>query len=228
MINGYKKTQRLADLVLVDLKKKIMDHLYEFGAKLPSEFELMKEYEVGRSTIREAIKILVHAGYLKIKHGQGTFVVYNEPQEKQNDFIHGTHIAETRLILEQAIVKLAVERRSEADLVSLREVLNRRNEALSKGAYSLYIQEDIAFHIEIAKAANNPSLLYLYQEFAQLLSVHLNRFLLNIPNYNDNTAIHEELYTSIFEQNEKTALKCTAANIQANESNNEAGVNCNE
>ncbi|MDQ6418094.1 GntR family transcriptional regulator [Paenibacillus sp. LHD-117] len=219
MLQDHKKPKRLADKVIIDLKQKIVDKIYNYGYKLPSEFDLMKVYEVGRSTIREAIKILIHAGYLEIKHGQGTFVIYNEAEEKQNLILHGGHIVETRLILEQAIIKLAVKRRTEDDLILLRETLDRRNAALLDGNYYVYIQEDIAFHTAIAKAANNESLYQIYQEFSKLLSIHLNRFLLNVPDYKDNTAIHEQIFTSIYEQNEKNALECVAANIEANEQN---------
>lgn len=217
MTKELRRPQRLADFVIMDLKNKIIDQTYAYGERLPSEFELMKAYEVGRSTVREAIKILIHAGFLTIHHGQGTFVVYNEEKIQQDNLVHGGHIAETRLILEQAVVKLAVLRRTDEDLISLREALDRRNAALGKGNYSLYIQEDIGFHTAIAKAAHNDSLYHLYQQFSELLSVHLNRFLVNVPAYNDNTAIHERLYQAIVEHDETAALACVAANIEANE-----------
>ena len=44
------------------------------GERLPSEQELMKELNVGRGTIREAIKSLVSRNIVEIRRGVGTFV----------------------------------------------------------------------------------------------------------------------------------------------------------
>lgn len=45
------------------------------GAKLPNEFELGERFGVGRSTIREAVKLLSGKGIVKVRRGSGTYVV---------------------------------------------------------------------------------------------------------------------------------------------------------
>ena len=45
------------------------------GAKLPNEFELGDRFSVGRSTIREAVKLLISRGILEVRRGSGTYVV---------------------------------------------------------------------------------------------------------------------------------------------------------
>lgn len=216
-MSEYVKPRKLVDLVLIELKRRIVNKEFSYGDRLPSEFELMTEYGVGRSTVREVVKILVHAGFLKIQHGQGTFVVYNE-NETSNDLSSGGNITETRIILEQAIVKLAVERRTEDDLIELRLHLDQRNDELQKGHYSTYIREDLAFHLAIAKATHNDTLADLYHVFSKSLEIHLNQFLLNIPNYSDNTMIHENIYRAILEQNAQEALYWVTTNIEVERS----------
>ncbi|MEC0089250.1 FadR/GntR family transcriptional regulator [Paenibacillus macquariensis] len=212
-MSEYVKPRKLVDLVLIELKRRIVSKEFTLGDRLPSEFELMTEYGVGRSTVREAVKILVHAGLLKIQHGQGTFVVYNE-DEVSDDLSSGENLNETRIILEQAIVKLAAERRTEDDLIKLRLYLDQRNDELQKGNYSAYIREDLAFHLAVAKAAHNNTLADLYHVFSKSLEIHLNQFLLNIPNYSDNTMIHEKIYRAIVEQNAQEAVYWVTANIE--------------
>jgi|SRR5690625_911153 len=60
----------------IQLKKKIKDKILnrEYTEKIPSERELMKEYYVSRSTVRQSISQLVQEGILEIKRGKGTFV----------------------------------------------------------------------------------------------------------------------------------------------------------
>lgn len=60
----------------IQLKKIIERQIVEgvFTDKLPSEREFMEEYNVSRSTVREAIILLVREGVLEKRHGKGTFV----------------------------------------------------------------------------------------------------------------------------------------------------------
>lgn len=55
-----------------EIEKKIVDG--EYVAQIPSERELMKEYDTSRSTVRKAIGILVREGILEKRHGKGTYV----------------------------------------------------------------------------------------------------------------------------------------------------------
>ena len=60
--------------VLEDLRAKIEDGTYPLGAKLPSEVELIKIYDVSRITVRRAVSELVSEGILVKEQGRGTFV----------------------------------------------------------------------------------------------------------------------------------------------------------
>jgi len=44
------------------------------GDRIPSERELSEKLGVGRSTLREAIKVLIMLGLLEVRNGQGTFI----------------------------------------------------------------------------------------------------------------------------------------------------------
>ena len=78
------------------LSDKTADRIYDMikekdafapGDKLPNEIELSKILGVSRTTLREAVKILVTAGILEIKRGKGTFVSENaENVDKTNLF----------------------------------------------------------------------------------------------------------------------------------------------
>ena len=60
--------------IIEDMKKKINSGILREDDYLPSEFKLMEEYGVSRTTVRQAIEILVREGYLRIKRGVGTII----------------------------------------------------------------------------------------------------------------------------------------------------------
>ena len=62
------------DFVADQLIEIIINDELQAGDKLPNEFELAKSLNVGRSTIREAMKKLESQNILVIKQGAGTFV----------------------------------------------------------------------------------------------------------------------------------------------------------
>ena len=57
-----------------DLMAYILNTPVQIGEKLPNEFELGEMFQVGRSTVREAVKSLVTKGILEVRRGDGTYV----------------------------------------------------------------------------------------------------------------------------------------------------------
>jgi DNA-binding FadR family transcriptional regulator len=64
----------LAKEVVRWLQQQIAYGLFKVGEKLPTESELIENFGVGRSTIREAVKILSNSGLLNVLQGIGTFI----------------------------------------------------------------------------------------------------------------------------------------------------------
>ena len=65
----------VVEQVMDNLKKLIASGEYAPGTKLPSEPELAEIFGVGRSTIREALKIFQYLGVVESKTGSGTFIL---------------------------------------------------------------------------------------------------------------------------------------------------------
>ena len=73
------KSTLLAEQVQEQLYQYILDNHYEIGTKIPNEFELARCFGVGRSTIREAVKLLISKGVLEVRRGSGTYVISTTP-----------------------------------------------------------------------------------------------------------------------------------------------------
>ena len=135
---------------------KIRDHInyknLEPGDKLPSERMLSEKFEVSRSNVREAIQKLEFYGLLKSIPQSGTFVanigvialngmIDNILSLEESDF---KLLVETRILLELKTVKLAALRRTEDDLINLKQALDAYQSKVMKGEDA--VQEDLLFH----------------------------------------------------------------------------------
>ena len=136
----------------------------EPGEKLPSERMLSEKFEVSRSNVREAIQKLEFYGILKSIPQSGTFVA-NIGVTAMNGMIKDIlelqtpdfkSLVETRILLELKTARLASLRRTEEDLEKMEVALNAYAEKVNNGEDA--VQEDLLFHLAIAKACGNSTM----------------------------------------------------------------------
>lgn len=166
------KRIRLADRVVVHIQEGISTGKYKPGDKLPPEPEMMAEYGVGRSTVREAVKTLVMNGTLRVQQGDGTYVLDNKPEEMLDQRLRRASMADiqaVRSLLEQEIVTLAAQHRTEKDLQEISSALQLRKAALDTGSHQEVTDTDIEFHLAIARASGNAVLADLYASFSSAI-----------------------------------------------------------
>jgi GntR family transcriptional repressor for pyruvate dehydrogenase complex len=130
------------------------------GTRLPSERELATSMSVSRSSLREAMHELESKHLISRTQGRGTIVL--APTAGVDELlamsVGGTeqeHAAELRSIIEPSVAGLAAHRATPANLLQLRDVLDRSHENLLP-AESLRL--DVEFHLLLAQAAQNPLL----------------------------------------------------------------------
>src|SRR5919197_2236878 len=68
------RDRRPLPLVLGDELRALVREELQAGAQLPTESEISTRYQVGRSTVREALKTLEQDGLIEVRHGRGRFV----------------------------------------------------------------------------------------------------------------------------------------------------------
>lgn len=64
----------LVDVAIEQLRAQLAAGSWAVGERIPTEHELAERLRVGRNTVREAVRVLVHAGMLVTRQGEGTFV----------------------------------------------------------------------------------------------------------------------------------------------------------
>lgn len=203
------ENQKLSDRVSAKIRQDILDGKYKTGEKIPAEPELMKVYEVGRSSIREAIKSLAMSGILKVQQGSGTFVNEAQPAENISERLRVADFDEinaVRKLLEAEIVKLAVEGHTAAQLAEMEKQLALRKQAIVTEDRQACANADIAFHLAIANASGNKVLAALYQNFTHTIrTFFFKREEHGIGHFAMSHHLHEDLYRAIKTKRKKAA-----------------------
>ena len=149
-------SQSVADNILsmITIEKR-----FSTGDKLPNELDLSEELNVSRTTLREAIRILVALDVLEIQRGKGTFVTENAFNQQQdieqlaNIKIKAKDLYEMRLIFEPEAAYLASIRATEAEIKRIIEYGKKVEfEILNKQDRT---NDEHSFHKAIAQATHN-------------------------------------------------------------------------
>lgn len=201
MMNNTVSRKSLADEVAARLQQQVALGKYKVNEKLPIEPELMKTFGVGRSTIREAIKILANAGLLRVQQGLGTFVD-SQTGHKENlgqrlKRADIRDLDEVRQLLEMKIAEKAAQHRTAADVKKMREHLAKRKEAAEKGLLQECIEADIRFHTAVAEASKNDILADLYKSAATHVANAFRQTYRDTRNFRDSHYLHEQLLKHI-------------------------------
>lgn len=206
----------LAEELALQLQKFIAEEKYRVGEKLPAEPELMKTFGVGRSSVREAVKVLTNMGLLRVQQGAGTFVSSRTPTNEsigqQMQRADRRQLDEMRRILEVSIAEKAALRRSKADIEHINKYLSERKKAAEAGLLAQCIEADINFHTAIADATHNEILSDIYKLATTHLLSGFNRIYSDTGCFVAGHPLHEQLARHIAAGDSKKALN-TAAQI---------------
>lgn len=157
-------SQKVQNEIIAKIKELINYKNLEPGDKLPSERMLSEKFGVSRGNVREAIQRLEFYGILRSIPQSGTFVA-NIGVVAMNGMIDDIlrlesadfkSLVETRILLELKTVKLASLRRTEEDLIHIKEALDAYEDKVLSGEDA--VQEDLLFHLAIAKASGNSTM----------------------------------------------------------------------
>lgn len=162
----------LVDLAVSQLRDQVLSGQWPVGARLPAETGLAQQLEVGRSTVREAIRALVHAGLLETRQGSGTYVRSVtqagdwEPRLRRAAVLE---VYEIRQALEVQAGRLAAQRRTGPDIAAISHCLAERQRARSRARDAAFVEADLAFHRAVVAAAHNPLLAEMFDSFGAVL-----------------------------------------------------------
>ena len=209
-----------------DIVKALSDYITESilsgdlnpGDKIPSEREMVKLFDVNRSALREAIKVLSTIGLLDVCPGQGTFI-----STKNSDFFDAhlswgllvgektsRHILEIRKILECESAHYAALRGSDSDFLELKKILSDMEAYVkSDGPLDIegFLNLDVDFHLAIAKAMQNPIVYQLFLTIRKLMRHFSQSGMSKKEDFIEIYQEHADIVQAIISRNPKEAKK---------------------
>lgn len=169
----------LVDQVIAQLRAAITDGEWPIGSRIPPESELATSLDVGRNTVREAVRALAHGGLLQVRQGDGTYVRATTELSGALRTLCGSElreVLEVRRTLEVESARLAAARCTPEDLAMLREALaerdlavaavaerSRRGEEADPGELERAAHADTGFHLAVVHCSGNALLGELYR-----------------------------------------------------------------
>lgn len=164
----------MTDQAVQQIKSDILSGKYQVGDRLQTEKDLCEQLGIGRSTVREALRMLKALGFIEIKQGKGAFLikVSEDSDEKIRDWFSKKKIElidfiQVRMSLEPLAVRLVIERGDEAQIENMAKILELFENATDSGNALDLALLDEAFHTAIAEASGNNLLVMLNQKIAE-------------------------------------------------------------
>ena len=173
------QSQKVFERVAVQIEQRILAGELRSGDRLPTERELAEQFQVSRTAVREALKILAQKGLVDMRPGRGTMVIDGANEALSHSLglvmrlklgeVGGSNmLVEVREILEVEIAGLAAARTTDKDIAELRAAVTAMDASLDDA--EAFIQADNQFHEALARATQNPLILVLINSIVGLLS----------------------------------------------------------
>lgn len=140
----------------------IMKGAWKPGDMIPSEKELALRFQVGRSTIREAVKSLVVLGVLEARAGEGSFIREATSELLSGAFRWGLLLGERNLddlVDVRVLVEVECARRAadKGGSEIVEQLASSLDDMRASGTdHEAFMDSDTKFHLAIAQAARNP------------------------------------------------------------------------
>ena len=156
--------QSLSKMVVEKIKEGLISGELKPGDFLPSEAELSERFGVGKSSIREAVKMLEALGVVEICKGNGSRICSTVDASVMNPLIFQMilmskaeskdALVEFRKMIEMSASLLAIDNADEEDIERLKEIHEKTMNDFKKGRAT--VDNDMEFHAGIYKSTHNP------------------------------------------------------------------------
>lgn len=179
------RVPKAAELIADALRQRIAKGELLVGDALPSEADLMVDFNVSRASLREALRILEAEALIEVKRGAQGGARIRLPQEDTAARSMGLLLQvrgatlkdmfDARLIIEPPLMNQVALNRTEDDLAVFRAHLERESKVVEKSA--LFAPAAAEFHRILVSRAGNVALAIIVGMLDEVYLRHLNQFI---------------------------------------------------
>lgn len=210
-----RRSNKVSDYVALDIVRDIVNRQLQPGDKLPPEPELLRQYQVSRSTLREAMRVLEVQGLVHSRPGPGGGTVVGKVAVASLGRTLTLHMHLVGATYDELLASYVLAESITAELAAAnpdRELVTRLMEPYVDGGkaaqHTHAVSEGIDFHQNVAVLANNRVLGFILQTPGAIVNDHivssLNRKVLEDHIIHD----HSRIAAAIIAGNAKKAYLC--------------------
>ncbi|HJO94734.1 MAG TPA: FadR/GntR family transcriptional regulator [Victivallales bacterium] len=198
--------------IITDIQNQIVSGQLQLGDKLPAERTLVSNYNVSRSSVREALRTLEIIGIIESRHGDGNYIANNisdfcfEPISLSFQLQNGKieDIFELRNMFEIRSSILAAKNITDMEKQELKKLLTNFDNVSSAESVAEY---DKKIHKSIAKYSKNILLITLYSAVEKLVEFTINYRSSTVSMDNSLIEIHKNLCRAIINRDPHAAKR---------------------
>jgi len=153
---GLVDGRSIAERIIAEIRNDLLTGALKPGDKLPIETQLTHKFNVSRTAVREAIKMLVALGVVQIKRGNGTYITTDVSRPIIDSLIFDLLLSrgapkelfQLRESLEIGILRIVLENATEEDICKMEKAVERLEEDCLKGETDgeILANHDLEFH----------------------------------------------------------------------------------
>lgn len=221
------KTSKRYKLVIRAIQNYIIDNNLEAGDRLPTENELAEKLQVGRSSVREAVKSLEVLGVIETKAGEGMFVrsfnflpiLENLPYSMMFDRDDLSEVLEIRITLELSNLKKVIDNIDAEHLKKIELVVEKMKKSRESNDIVAFVEADERFHKLLFQPVNNELLKKLLGIFWTLLENAKDFSKLADPNLQAGYKKHKAIYQALAEKDHDKLYKLLEKHYEVSKKN---------
>jgi GntR family transcriptional repressor for pyruvate dehydrogenase complex len=197
--------------VIDKIEEAIMNKHLKPGDRLPSEAEFTQSLQVGKTSVREAIKMLQAFGIVEVRQGSGVYLKDRIDDSGLSTMIYqliletGTtqELFDFRMAIEPSFSVLAMERATEEDLEEIGQTIVRLEEKVKNNQQTE--ADDLIFHQKIFESTHNPFISRIGKTMLDLCVASVRMSMMHRPD----VAIraHKQIYKALREKNGEELIR---------------------
>lgn len=198
----------VVDTIIETFKQALINGELKPGQKLPSEAELVQQFGVGRSAIREAMKVLQALGVIRIQQGNGTYIVDKPSPMMLSPLVFAVmlesgmsnELVELRRLMEIGYCELAAQNATDDDWDRIEAAAHAHADYAGQPDPDVerLARLDLEFHRSILDASHNALVIRLGHAIEELFFASMrNTYIAVADNLEKSVRFHQEIISAI-------------------------------